>query len=42
VFMTGGAFTTQAQEFLKTSANPCIDKPIDARALRTLIEELLA
>jgi PAS domain S-box-containing protein len=42
VFMTGGAFTAQAQEFLKTSANPCLDKPIDARALRAVIEEVLA
>ena len=42
VFMTGGAFTAEAQEFLKTSANPCIDKPIDAHTLRALIDGMLA
>jgi PAS domain S-box-containing protein len=41
VFMTGGAFTPHAQAFLRTSSNRCIDKPIDARFLRTLIDEMV-
>jgi len=41
IFMTGGAFTPNAQAFLRTSPNRCIDKPIDARFLRTLIDEMV-
>lgn len=40
VFMTGGAFTPHAREFLAKVENARIDKPIDPRALRALLEEL--
>jgi signal transduction histidine kinase len=36
VFMTGGAFTAAAREFVD-SGRPCIEKPIDPAALRTLV-----
>jgi hypothetical protein len=38
IFMSGGAFTQAAREFLETVPNRRIDKPIDAPALRLLIE----
>ena len=37
VFMTGGAFTEAAQEFLARVPNTCIQKPFDLRALRAAI-----
>jgi CheY-like chemotaxis protein len=37
VFMTGGAFTEAAQEFLARVPNTCIQKPFDLRALRSAI-----
>jgi len=39
VFITGGAFTEQAREFLEH--RPSFEKPMDLRALRTLIGERL-
>ena len=37
VFMTGGAFTEAAQEFLARVPNTCIQKPFDLRSLRAAI-----
>jgi CheY-like chemotaxis protein/anti-sigma regulatory factor (Ser/Thr protein kinase) len=37
VFMTGGAFTPRAQAFVETVVNPCLQKPIDMRRLRSII-----
>ncbi len=42
VFMSGGAFTPGAREFLETTPNRRIDKPIDTARLRQLVEEALA
>lgn len=36
VFMTGGASTAAARAFVAAFANRCLEKPIDARALREL------
>ncbi|HYX92860.1 MAG TPA: response regulator, partial [Myxococcaceae bacterium] len=41
VFMTGGAFTSRAREFLDRVRNPRIEKPFDAAALRALVHGLL-
>jgi CheY-like chemotaxis protein len=40
VFVTGGAFTASAREFLDRVPNPRVEKPIDMIALLALIEEL--
>jgi CheY-like chemotaxis protein len=37
VFMTGGAFTTRAREFLERVPNARVDKPFDVAALRSLV-----
>ena len=37
VFMTGGAFTTHARDFLDRVPNARVDKPFDVRALRALV-----
>ena len=42
IFLTGGAFTQRAQEFLETVDAPQVEKPFDLRALRAQIESLLA
>ena len=39
VFMTGGAFTPRAAEFLATMRNPRLDKPFDLAALRTIVSK---
>jgi signal transduction histidine kinase len=41
VFMTAGAFTPTAREFLGEVANPRLEKPFDARSLRSLVQSLL-
>ena len=38
VFMTGGAFTPRAAEFLATVPNPRLDKPFDLDALRAVVD----
>jgi len=38
VFMTGGAFTTRAREFLEAEKVRCIDKPLDRVVLRSLLK----
>jgi two-component system cell cycle sensor histidine kinase/response regulator CckA len=42
VFMTGGAFTQQAKDFLSGVPNPVVEKPFDIRALRTLVSRRVA
>jgi len=41
VFMTGGAFTSQAREFLDRVRNARVEKPFDAGSIRALIHGLL-
>jgi DNA-binding NtrC family response regulator len=41
VFMTGGAFTGRAREFIDRSATPTIEKPFDKAALLSLLDSLL-
>ncbi|HMR06823.1 MAG TPA: response regulator, partial [Polyangiaceae bacterium] len=40
VFITGGAFTPRAEQFLETVANRRLTKPIAEQTLRKLIAEL--
>jgi CheY-like chemotaxis protein len=40
IFMTGGVLTLRAREFLKKVPNRFVDKPLDMRELRKLIEEM--
>jgi len=39
IFMTGGAFTPWAADFLASSRRPCLEKPFDYRTLRALLEK---
>jgi PAS domain S-box-containing protein len=41
VFVTGGAFTTTAREFLDHVPNRRIEKPFDLKALRAVVNELI-
>jgi len=41
VFMTGGAFTPRAREFLKTVPNAWLEKPFDAQQLMRLLTQVL-
>ncbi len=41
VFLTGGAFTPRAREFLDSVDNRRMDKPFDVRALKALVEAML-
>jgi len=41
VFMTGGAFTPRAREFLDKATNPHVEKPFDLAGLRALVRTLL-
>jgi FixJ family two-component response regulator len=38
IFLTGGAFSPAAREFLDTVANPRLEKPVDTANLIALIE----
>lgn len=40
VFLTGGAFTPRAQEFLARVPNPRLEKPFEIDALRALIQRV--
>jgi signal transduction histidine kinase len=40
VFLTGGAFSTAAEEFLDRVPNPKVDKPIDVADLLALVEDV--
>jgi CheY-like chemotaxis protein len=42
VFITGGAFTDAATEFLRTTPNGWIEKPFDPRRLREAVERAIA
>jgi PAS domain S-box-containing protein len=42
VFLTGGAFTPRAREFLGRVGNPCMEKPFLPEELRQLVQSLLA
>jgi CheY-like chemotaxis protein/two-component sensor histidine kinase len=37
IFLTGGAFTLRAREFLNRIPNPRLDKPFDSQSLRSLV-----
>lgn len=39
VFMTGGAFTAEARDFLKESTLTCLEKPFELSAIRQLVRE---
>ncbi len=41
IFMTGGAFTTRAREFLERVDCPWLEKPVDTARLRLLLQEQL-
>jgi len=41
VFMTGGAFTDRAREFLDRVRAPCVEKPFEPDRLRALVAERL-
>lgn len=41
VFLTGGAFTPAAREFLTSVANPSLEKPVDPHRLRAFVNTLL-
>ena len=41
VFLTGGAFTARAQEFLEKVPNPRLEKPFDGLSLRALVRSLV-
>jgi CheY-like chemotaxis protein len=41
IFLTGGAFTVKAREFLDTVSNPRLEKPFEMPALRTLVNKRL-
>ena len=42
VFISGGAFTENAREFLAAVPNPRLEKPFDVFVLQELVQELLA
>jgi PAS domain S-box-containing protein len=42
IFITGGAFTPSARDFLARVSNPRLEKPFDADGLRALVAEMLA
>jgi PAS domain S-box-containing protein len=41
VFMTGGAFTTRAREFLDRVKNPRVEKPFDTRHLLSVVNSMI-
>jgi CheY-like chemotaxis protein len=42
VFLTGGAFTERAREFLDRVPNPRLEKPFDPATLREVVARVLA
>jgi CheY-like chemotaxis protein len=40
VFMTGGAFTSRAQQFLDSVPNPILEKPFQPGDLLRVLEEI--
>jgi PAS domain S-box-containing protein len=41
IFLTGGAFTVKAREFLDHVPNPRLEKPFDVGALRAIVNQLV-
>jgi CheY-like chemotaxis protein len=41
LFISAGAFTKQAQQFLENTPRPLIDKPFDPRTLRILVDQMV-
>jgi CheY-like chemotaxis protein len=41
VFLTGGAFTPRAREFLERVQNPCMEKPFDGADVRALCARMI-
>jgi PAS domain S-box-containing protein len=41
IFLSGGAFTPRAREFLESVPNNRLEKPVDMRSLRALIQTML-
>jgi PAS domain S-box-containing protein len=41
IFISGGAFSTEAREFLLSQAGSTVEKPFEARALRGLIDKVV-
>jgi CheY-like chemotaxis protein len=41
IFLTGGAFTLRAREFLDRVENPRLDKPFDSQSLRALVNRVV-
>lgn len=39
IFMTGGAFTTKAREFLETTPAICLEKPFELRQIREMVAD---
>jgi DNA-binding NtrC family response regulator len=39
VFMTGGAFTPEAREFVKGTSLVCLEKPFELHQIRDLVRE---
>jgi PAS domain S-box-containing protein len=42
IFLTGGAFTRRAREFLDRTDNSWLDKPFDSQSLRNLVSQRIA
>ena len=42
VFMTGGAFTDEAREFIANVPNPCLEKPFEMDEIRALLARMSA
>jgi hypothetical protein len=42
IFVTGGAFTPKAKEFLNRVGNPRLEKPFDPRSLRAWLRKGLS
>jgi CheY-like chemotaxis protein len=42
IFLTGGAFTLPAREFLDRISNPRLDKPFDSHSLLALVAQRLS
>ena len=41
VFISAGAFTAEAQQFLENTPQPLIDKPFDPRTLRMVVDQMV-
>ena len=42
VFVTGGAFSARAQEFLRTTTNATVSKPFDPIAIGRIVADYIA